>query len=173
MVKKASQASMEISKNEKKQFNGLIKVLKPKVYITDGCNFKRLVQELTGNGSTTSSAPPQIMPSQTIETSIPVIDIEDPQSSTEESVNASFNPFNACNQVIPNEEINVVNNQMNINSTTCDLSSPMQLESLFNDWDLESWLLETEPNSFYTGYASFSQVEQEISVYEYELSGLI
>ncbi|KAL3754852.1 hypothetical protein ACJRO7_002016 [Eucalyptus globulus] len=53
-----SQASLKISKHQKKhqrrqqqqQFNSLIKVLKPKVYITDTFGFKKLVQELTGNG---------------------------------------------------------------------------------------------------------------------------
>ena len=56
---KANQAiSMKISKskpkledNSKKQLNKLIKVLRPKVYITDSSSFKRLVQELTGNGN--------------------------------------------------------------------------------------------------------------------------
>uniref|UniRef100_M1DHH2 VQ domain-containing protein n=1 Tax=Solanum tuberosum TaxID=4113 RepID=M1DHH2_SOLTU len=35
----------------KKQLNNLIKLLKPKVYITSCSNFKNLVQQLTGNGS--------------------------------------------------------------------------------------------------------------------------
>ncbi|KAF5731336.1 hypothetical protein HS088_TW18G00013 [Tripterygium wilfordii] len=164
MVKRASEASLEISKNEKKQFNSLIKVMKPKVYITDSFNFKRLVQELTSNGSTISSAPPQTKPSQIVETSITVIDIADPQSSCsteDESVDESFDPFDACYHVVLNEEINVANK-------TCDLSSTMQLENLSNDWDLESWLLATEPNSFHTSYASFSQDEQEVCLYAYE-----
>lgn len=35
----------------KKHLNKLIKLLKPKVYITSYSNFKTLVQQLTGNGS--------------------------------------------------------------------------------------------------------------------------
>lgn len=52
---------MKISKNhqaaeiKKPQLSSLIKVLKPKVYITHSSNFKTLVQQLTGNGSPVSS----------------------------------------------------------------------------------------------------------------------
>ncbi|KAM3395843.1 hypothetical protein P3S68_004849 [Capsicum galapagoense] len=45
--------------SEKKQFTNLIKLLKPKVYITHSSNFKNLVQQLTGNninGSSSSSS---------------------------------------------------------------------------------------------------------------------
>ncbi|KAK7276753.1 hypothetical protein RIF29_17899 [Crotalaria pallida] len=54
MSKKLNQASLKISKknNEKQEFNSLIKVLRPKVYITDSSSFKKLVQELTGNTTT-------------------------------------------------------------------------------------------------------------------------
>lgn len=37
--------------------------------------------------------------------------------------------------------------------------------------DLESWLLEMEPFPFYHDYAHM--FEQEVSIYDYELSGLI
>ncbi|KAF5201475.1 hypothetical protein FRX31_008944 [Thalictrum thalictroides] len=50
MGKGVSQASHNISKSDKKSVNSLIKVLRPKVYITDSSSFKKLVQELTGNG---------------------------------------------------------------------------------------------------------------------------
>lgn len=47
------------SQKKKKQLNKLIKLLKPKVYIIESCNFKNLVQQLTrNNGSTISSSPP-------------------------------------------------------------------------------------------------------------------
>ncbi|KAG8386705.1 hypothetical protein BUALT_Bualt03G0176800 [Buddleja alternifolia] len=49
MGKKSSQKT---SKHEKKQqINCLIKILRPKVYITHSSNFKTLVQQLTGNGN--------------------------------------------------------------------------------------------------------------------------
>ncbi|KAK1416380.1 hypothetical protein QVD17_32171 [Tagetes erecta] len=47
-----TQPTFKISKKQHThQFNSLIKALKPKVFITSSCNFKTLVQELTGNGS--------------------------------------------------------------------------------------------------------------------------
>ncbi|KAK4364020.1 hypothetical protein RND71_015378 [Anisodus tanguticus] len=51
-----SQLSQKITKNSnipcnKKQLNNLIKLLRPKVYITSSSNFKTLVQQLTGNES--------------------------------------------------------------------------------------------------------------------------
>ncbi|GLT28290.1 hypothetical protein SLA2020_032320 [Shorea laevis] len=66
MGKKISQAPAKISKSniEKKQrVNSLIKVLRPKVYITDSSSFKKLVQELSGNGVPVSGqrSTPQII----------------------------------------------------------------------------------------------------------------
>ncbi|KAK6142281.1 hypothetical protein DH2020_022629 [Rehmannia glutinosa] len=58
---------MKISKHEKRQeLNSLIKILRPKVYITNTSNFKTLVQQLTGNGnySPLSSPPPSTSVSQ-------------------------------------------------------------------------------------------------------------
>ncbi|KAD2804529.1 hypothetical protein E3N88_37906 [Mikania micrantha] len=62
MVKRlTTQPSFKISnKQPTHQFNSLIKVLKPKVFITTSSNFKTLVQELTGNDSR-PSVPPSTM----------------------------------------------------------------------------------------------------------------
>lgn len=52
----AKTSKKEIVENKKLQkLNSLIKVLRPKVYITDTSGFKRLVQELTGNTDTCPS----------------------------------------------------------------------------------------------------------------------
>ncbi|KAG6404958.1 hypothetical protein SASPL_132536 [Salvia splendens] len=61
MGKKSKQSSSPLTKQEKKQQsnNTLMKMLKPKVFITDSSNFKSLVQQLTGN-AIASSPPPQI-----------------------------------------------------------------------------------------------------------------
>lgn len=53
---KRAMSQNKINKNNnipcnKKQLNNLIKLLKPKVYITSCSNFKNLVQQLTGNES--------------------------------------------------------------------------------------------------------------------------
>lgn len=57
---------MKISKHEKKrQLNNLIKIQRPKVYITDSSDFKNLVQQLTGNGKYSPiepSLPPPPLP---------------------------------------------------------------------------------------------------------------
>ncbi|KAJ0112906.1 hypothetical protein Patl1_01434 [Pistacia atlantica] len=105
----------KISKNphEKKQLNSLIKVLRPKVYITDSSSFKNLVQELTGNGNTTTavSSPPDSTynPDQTTVDQISTIHIEDdvhvharePESSLEASSDASTeSSFEPCNQQV-------------------------------------------------------------------------
>lgn len=56
--KPIKESSLEIpNQNDKNKLNTLIKVLKPKVYITDSSSFKNLVQQLTGNG-TSPVAPP-------------------------------------------------------------------------------------------------------------------
>ncbi|OVA16464.1 VQ [Macleaya cordata] len=51
MEKGVSQASHKVYKTDKKHENSLLKALRPKVYITDSSKFKKLVQELTGNGT--------------------------------------------------------------------------------------------------------------------------
>ncbi|XVF31770.1 hypothetical protein REPUB_Repub17cG0020900 [Reevesia pubescens] len=87
--------AVKISKtSDKKQLNSLIKVLRPKVYITDSSSFKTLVQHLTGNGATVSQSLPSSSP-QMVEKVLTVIDVEDhdhesnPESSMESSFNAS------------------------------------------------------------------------------------
>ncbi|KAL1560539.1 hypothetical protein AAHA92_10737 [Salvia divinorum] len=62
MGKKSSQAAMKAPNNKhdkKQQSNSLMKILRPKVFITDSSNFKNLVQQLTGNAAS-SSPPPRI-----------------------------------------------------------------------------------------------------------------
>ncbi|KAG6416804.1 hypothetical protein SASPL_124244 [Salvia splendens] len=58
MGKKSSQAAMKAPNNKKQQSNSLMKILRPKVFITDSSNFKTLVQQLTGNATSNSSASP-------------------------------------------------------------------------------------------------------------------
>ncbi|KAG2712680.1 hypothetical protein I3760_04G137600 [Carya illinoinensis] len=143
------EASLKISKNEK-QVHSLIKVLRPKLYIIDSSNFKRLVQELTGNISPYTSPPTK-----------PDLDLEEHDKYKME---ASFEPLDSCGlyaQAALDDEFNQIYNQVNLNYSTLEHSTG----------DLESWLSEMEPYPpMYNDYAEF---EQEVSIYDYELSGLI
>lgn len=194
MGKKVRQASLKVSKNER-QLQSLIKVLRPKVYITDSSSFKRLVQELTGNGSSITS-PPTIEPDVQL-ANVPVIDIKD-QKDPESSIEASFASLEysseLCHQVSLSEELNQVSNPIYLYDSTFEDSavnydstfqdSVVNYDSSFQDStvnygvdllaynDLDSWLLDMEPFPFYNDHA---QIDQEVSIYDYdyEFSGLL
>ncbi|EXC25810.1 hypothetical protein L484_019444 [Morus notabilis] len=110
----SQEASVEASKNNihgKKDFSNRIKVLRPKVYITDSSNIKRLVQNLPGNG--TSSEPSRER--SRIE-KVPIIDIYDqdqgePESSLEVvSIGATTDSSDDNNQVFLDQDFNRVSN---------------------------------------------------------------
>ncbi|KAJ0113685.1 hypothetical protein Patl1_01432 [Pistacia atlantica] len=192
MVKKLNQASLKINKNEsKKQLNNLIEVLRPKVYITDSSNFKRLVQELTGNGSSIVPSPPspttqqQQLQAYFLENNyVPVINVEDdrgePQSSMEAiSFDAALDSFddelfnNIClteglfTELAENHQMQSLNH-----NKTFDASSPMeQWADCLACQDVESWLLDIDQP--YPKFNGFAQNIQEVSVYDYDLSGLV
>ncbi|KAI3730395.1 hypothetical protein L1987_61565 [Smallanthus sonchifolius] len=92
MVKRlTTQPSLKISKKQPThQFNNLIKVLKPKVFITTSSNFKTLVQELTGNGSQTA-VPPTTMHGVSSEPTH-VIHLDDHYDSPGPSLDYSLDP---------------------------------------------------------------------------------
>ncbi|KAK4577988.1 hypothetical protein RGQ29_028211 [Quercus rubra] len=173
MGKKVRQASLKVSKNER-QLQSLIKVLRPKVYITDSSSFKRLVQELTGNGSSITS-PPTIEPDVQL-ANVPVIDIKD-QKDPESSIEASFASLEysseLCHQVSLSEELNQVSNPIYLYDSTFEDDSTVNYGvDLLAYNDLDSWLLDMEPFPFYNDHA---QIDQEVSIYDYdyEFSGLL
>ncbi|KAL4622223.1 hypothetical protein ACB092_06G282100 [Castanea dentata] len=173
MGKKVRQASLEVSKNER-QLQSLIKVLRPKVYITDSSSFKSLVQELTGNGSSITS-PPTIEPEVRLAT-VPVIDIkdqEDPESSIEASFASLEYSSELCHQVSLNEELNQVSNPIYLDDSTFEDDSTVNYGvDLLAYNDLDSWPLDMESFPFYNNHA---QIDQEVSIYDYdyEFSGLL
>ncbi|KAJ9168176.1 hypothetical protein P3X46_019735 [Hevea brasiliensis] len=161
MGKKLSEASPRISKNEKKQLNSWIKVLRPKVYITDSSSFKRLVQELTGNGTTTPTiiSKPQTVDKKLTITSSSIEDHGDPESSLETS---TLDSFEFPNQVISFPE--GLSQSYTEDNTSDDLWMNQQ-------GDLESLLLDIDPNPF---YGCLSQINQEeVSIYDYEISEVL
>ncbi|KAJ4851264.1 hypothetical protein Tsubulata_019953 [Turnera subulata] len=165
----------QICKNESRQFDSLIRVLRPKVFITDSSNFRKLVQELTGNGSPISSPPPIEVPVST--KNIQVIDIEDHPdqrgSSRETSVDGLVDSLELCNQLFlsPEEGISrrVDNGAYMDDQAAFEASKDAsQREDPYRAF--ESWLLDGDESfSFFSGYA---QTEQQKSVYSLPLNYL-
>lgn len=159
MGKKLNEVSSPISKNKKQQFNSLIKVLKPKVYITDTSNFKRLVQELTGNGSNEISTPPTNKPSQIIDQHIVDIVQDGDQFSLQQDNSVeqvmsvdSLDSFDSVwNQVILNEEIDQTWRQIYEDVTAVDSSiNHNQNMDLLACQEIESWLLDSDDHKQYS-----------------------
>ncbi|KAJ4728740.1 VQ motif containing protein [Melia azedarach] len=156
-----------------------MQVLRPKVYITESFNFKRLVQDLTGNGSSTTQFPPPLTRSAT-ETQLenidaPVIDNRNEDDGGRGQSSLEAYSFEFCNNLLSpsTEGVREEESQMYLNDATYDMLSTNQAAGA--DWlayqDLESWLLDIEqqPCSSFNGFGQ----HQEVSIYDYELSGLI
>lgn len=175
MGKKVSQGSLKISKNGK-QLHSLIKFLRPKVYITDSSSFKRLVQELTGNLSSITNSPAPTKPTDLVKRvqSSNTEDLQEPESSIEGSSFASLvSPDDQlCHrETLREEEFNQVSNQMILDDLTFEISTRNNPVDLFAYQDLESCLFGIDqPYPFYNDLA---QIEQGVSIYDYELFGLI
>ncbi|MFQ6633880.1 hypothetical protein Gotur_012068 [Gossypium turneri] len=163
-----SQVKGKISKTDKKPLmNSMIKVLRPKVYIIDSSSFKSLVQELTGNPTVSSPS----SSSSSSEKMVPVIEVEDdhgnPESSMEYSASfdASVESFRACNGLtLPLDDSNISSEYMLMN----------QRESSLLYGDLQAFLeLDADEQCFGGLDNVYSEIGQEVSIYDYELSGLI
>ncbi|WRX09195.1 VQ - like 3 [Theobroma cacao] len=179
-----SQVQVKISKkttSEKKQLNSLIKVLRPKVFITDSSSFKSLVQDLTGNGNSSVS---QLLPSPQIVEEVPpaVIDVEDnhgnPESSMESSIDiaASLESFQVCNHLALTEEVNQAYDPMRFDDTISSehlLMNVRQEEYSLGYGDLQSLLLDVDEQLYPYSFNVYPQIQQEVSIYDYELSGLL
>ncbi|OMP11033.1 VQ motif-containing protein [Corchorus capsularis] len=200
--------------HHEKQLHSLIKVLKPKVYITDSSSFKQLVQELTGFQTTTqlTSCHKYPKPEQVRQSKIPVIELDDQLEgdqimppapaaaatilSTDSSLisslklcdNYTFDDVQAFHQL---EEINQIPTTHEMMSRFEDdhhdyyplTSTNYQQRNWLEYQNLESWLLDAaadQPfpyNCYNNGFSStqnnIEQDHQLISVFDYELSGLI
>lgn len=169
---------MKISKHEKKQqLNSLIKILRPKVYITDTSNFKNLVQELTGNGkySPVDSSPPP--PSTSVSLSPPTWEV--PFAETEDhhhhnlayqensSLDLSFDSscFNTPLEVSP--DLNLTG------SLNRELENSLASQKMDFYRDLESMLMEMDSGlcDYDACYGMFQQ--DQVCVYDYDLSTFI
>ncbi|KAK6919786.1 VQ protein [Dillenia turbinata] len=161
MVKRLSQLSQKVSKQDEKKKNlkTLINLLRPKVYITDSSSFKSLVQELTGNGTKSCPSspppppppPPPLPPTKlTILEKVPNIEdiIEDDHLESETSIKSSFDSSNMSNPI--RSFVGVVglspddSSDLSNTSTTFVAMENQNSEDLEKYSELESWLLEME-----------------------------
>uniref|UniRef100_A0A7N0SX51 VQ domain-containing protein n=1 Tax=Kalanchoe fedtschenkoi TaxID=63787 RepID=A0A7N0SX51_KALFE len=165
-------SSLKVSMNIEKrpQFNSLINVLKPKVYITDSSSFKKLVQDLTGNGSCCSSSrtsssgsgcygsrDPSLSPPP-FEPEVEKVDVQIIDVGEQESFSAydllSFDPLEQYyldDQTYANssDESSNLAWEANLSFSNMDqLFLENQLPVADAEWsayqDLESWLLDTD-----------------------------
>jgi len=170
MGRKISQASPKISKDDpqKHQFKSLIKFLRPKVYITDSSSFKKLVQELTGNGSPTTLSPPPLETNMVQNSNFVGTESHgDPQTSSDDvSVSPDANSPELY-EALMNEEFNQVCNELCMDDLAFQ-ESVANIDHLLAYQNFESLLFDVEQNPLY------EQMEQpDVSIYDYELSGLL
>ncbi|KAJ4849065.1 hypothetical protein Tsubulata_037810 [Turnera subulata] len=157
----------QVCKKEKRQFHNL-EVLRPKVFITDSSNFKRLVQELTGNNGTSSISPPP--PAELAATNNGrIMGMGDQPYQQESSMESLFveglivDSLELCDQLCVSEEAisQVDNDRAYVDyHAAFDASNPMmQAEDLSPYRDFEMWLLDGDDDScsFFNGYAQSEQ----------------
>ncbi|PIN11577.1 hypothetical protein CDL12_15819 [Handroanthus impetiginosus] len=171
MGKKSGQSPMKISKYEKKQnLNGLIKILRPKVYITDSSNFKNLVQELTGNGKIYSpvlSSPPS---SISASLSPPIWEVPFLESSADHdhTYRENYSLDSSCFST-PLEGSPDISPPGSLNYALESSLSSQKMEFSPDYKELESMLMDMD--SSYD--VCYEMLEQEVCAYDYDLSSLI
>lgn len=186
MGKKLNQASYKISKDiihEKQNFNNLIKVLKPKVYITDNSSFKKLVQELTGNGNFSKTLEQKNVENCNIIGTEFQRDPEIESNSFNSSISneeTRSNSSHTCElsfDALLNEEFNQVCNELCLDESSLFFHDslanyqPLNHDQFLEFQNIESLLFDVEQNSIYN---FCEQIEMpDVSIYDYELSGLV
>ncbi|CAI0550173.1 unnamed protein product [Linum tenue] len=161
-------------------------ILRPKVYITDISNFKTLVQELTGNGAPVAAqrepSPsseretyyyPEFKRSDSLET-VTSVDGSSVESSGTPSFNHEetngFQPYGYYDQMglYSLEEDNTTSDGM--------LACQADLEALLADMDQHQFPLVFDAN--YSSSESHHQIhhqqqEADLSIYDYDFSGIV
>ncbi|KAK0590763.1 hypothetical protein LWI29_031367 [Acer saccharum] len=237
--KKSPESVMKITKNhhkqhhhhEKKQFNSMINVLRPKVYITDSSTFKSLVQQLTGlnaaaaidhddriSSSSSSSPLPspetQLLDHDHDHHKVSIIDIDHPDDhytdesnscieATTSSDYASVDSFHhehitsSCNMQQPvsyTEEVKQLSayndhdqmyyeyqldhehdiiSEFILMNQQHQHQHQQQERGFWDNYDVESWLLDMEPSPNISYNGCYSQIQQEVSIYDYELPAVV
>lgn len=162
MGKKSSKSAspMKASKLEMKPQLNLMKILRPKVYITDSSNFKTLVQELTGNGNYAA-----------VETSPPPVHLS---PATWEV------PYLETYQDSHHQHHNLVYQDNMTISSSVDMSLPESVmagemeerQKMEFYKGLEAMLMEMD-SDYSCDYAQIFRQDDEVCVYDYDLSNFV
>ncbi|KAB2020759.1 hypothetical protein ES319_D07G090900v1 [Gossypium barbadense] len=160
-VTQPATASLKTSKNEK-QLHRLVKVLRPKVYITDSSSFKQLVQELTGYQTRTTNIPEEVEKVPNMEN----IEI----AST--AMDSPFCMFDSFEQAFQPEVINQESALTEVADPDISMFNhvPLSTSQLQTNWidyqNLESWLFDANDHkpSWHTGC---SLIEPEAGLFDY------
>lgn len=196
-----NQASLKTSKHQKKhqqqrqqqqQFDSLINVLRPKVYITDTSCFKKLVQELTGNGTAREHDDHPLLCHESSKKVITALEKEDHHHHRHHhggddsdqyfsnQTSSSMSSDGVSNRQVFDgtysfeEELMTLGHSTSNSDLMVDSLSPggasVSKSASFSCEDHELWLPYMEPAApFFNGLA---QLEPEVSIYDYEVSGL-
>ena len=159
-----SQGRLKTCKDDEKQINSLLKAIRPKVYITDSSSFKRLVQELTGNGRYAMSLPPI----DELDDQVPVISIEENGVAGVGSLGGES--YREMQMSVDLEDFGIPTWSPFSGFTGSQTSWMTQQVEEFQYAEVGAWPVESGPLSLYDGY-SF-QTEEEMLCSQYDLSEL-
>lgn len=141
---KIQQGGKNLLHQQQQQFNSLLNVLKPKVYITHPSTFKSLVQQLTG-----LDEPPQTTTSD---------DFPSPLSSS-----SSYSSSLPQSHLLITQEVDHFDDDDLISEYMLMNHQQEQEHSFWDNQAFESWFLDMEsPDNSY-------MVQPEVSIYDYEL----
>lgn len=147
--------------------NSLRKVLPPKVYIIHNSSFKSVVQQLTGNVSIAPSSPPPLETSPEIVPSFSDLYFRHEFCGVSEGTPSNSNSYSSMKDFgysLTSDNAQIASPE-SLSSLDCTFSRDQEVynpsNQLFSFEDLESWILD------------MSVPEPEVSIYDYELSGLL
>ncbi|MED6186149.1 hypothetical protein PIB30_064041 [Stylosanthes scabra] len=179
---KISKKNNHQKKQNNNNFSSLIKVLKPKVYITDASSFKKLVQELTGNNlnenvpsakitTFSSSLEPLYMVDDKNLNLNSLSNIEEEETSKNSFEISSLSLSPSCYYAPTMNHEDMVYGE----SAITDMQK--SLENIIAYQNLESVLFDdTDPNQYQYDECCaqiYEQQQVDLSIYDYELYGLI
>lgn len=163
-----SQGPQKTCKDDQKQVNSLLKAIRPRVYITDSSSFKKLVQELTGNGRHVISSPTRATPTNELHNHVPVISIEDYEEP--EVLSLGEDSWEGMQPSIDSQDSGI--QTLSPLATFPALQTTWMTQQIdeFQYPEVDAWPVEIDSFSFDDVY-SF-QTEEEMLFSQYDLSEL-